>query len=469
MSENRRWLSQLDVNPIDDADLYKFTHWMQYPEGITDVYSYLEPRTNGDEILFFGLEYLLKQFGGVYVTQEMLDELCNDSINVFGYDFINREGWQYIIDTHGGKLPIRIKAVPEGTVVQSHNVLLTIENTDEKVPWLTNYVESKLMRIWYPITVGSRNYSLLKQLSNEYNYDLTLPFVLNDFSLRGTSSLETAIICGIAHLVTFGGTNNYPSIKVIRQLYDAPKNVGGSVIAAEHSTITAYGIDHEEDAYWNILDRSPDAATVSIVIDTYDMSNAILNLFGGERLKNKVINRSGRTVIRPDSGVPSKTCVQALQQLETVFGSSMTSSGYRMLNHNVGIIYADGISHSEILNILEMCRINGFDEKNVIFGMGGKLAQAVTRDDFAFALKCSWVKVQNESREVMKDPKTGSWKRSKKGRLKLIKIGDEYKTVKEYEYPEYEDEMKVIFENGEIKSHPTYAEVRSRMMDTLMK
>ena len=139
----------------------------------------------------------------------------------FGTNVFNRSGWEYILSQHGGKLPVRIRAVPEGTLVDTKNVLFTVENTDPEVPWLTNYLETLLVQAWYPITVATNSWAC-KQLIIQYMERTSetmdaIPFMLHDFGYRGVSSVETAGIGGAAHLVNFLGTDTIAGILVARK------------------------------------------------------------------------------------------------------------------------------------------------------------------------------------------------------------------------------------------------------------
>jgi hypothetical protein len=210
-------------NIILMTDSYKISHWKQYPPKTQFVYSYFESR-GGKFIgtVFFGLQYLFKKyFCGQVVTQEKINEAEEFYKQHFGCDLFNKEGWQYILDKYNGYLPIRIKAVPEGSVIPIKNVLITVENTDPNCYWLTNYVETLLVQIWYPTTI-STNSRECKKLINHYLEETGDPsgllFKLHDFGYRGVSSNETAMIGGTSHLVNFLGSDTLAgkdSIKLV--------------------------------------------------------------------------------------------------------------------------------------------------------------------------------------------------------------------------------------------------------------
>src|SRR3990167_8710885 len=207
------------------SDAYKETHWQQYPEGTRHVYSYFESRGGETlETVVFGLQYILKRhLEGVRVTRPMIDEAGAVLFGVFGTDYFNATGWEHILASHGGRLPLRIRAVPEGSVVGVRNVLMTVENTDPAVPWLTNFAETLLVRAWYPIAVCTQSYHIRKIIDQfcDMTGSVRSPFHLNDFGYRGVSSEESAAIGGAAHLVNFLGTDTLAGIVCARDYYGA--------------------------------------------------------------------------------------------------------------------------------------------------------------------------------------------------------------------------------------------------------
>ena len=252
-------------NIILNTDSYKASHWLQYPPNTETVFSYVESRGGEyDKHVFFGLQIFLKEYLTKPITQEMIDE-AEIFLAAHGEPF-NKEGWEHILKEHNGYLPLRIKAVPEGMVLKTRNVLATIENTDPKCFWLPSYVETSTLRaIWYGTTVATNSWSI-KQVIREYMEKTAdsldgLPFMLHDFGARGVSSMESAGIGGSAHLVNFMGTDtitgalyamNYYSATDV-PVFDETSMPAFSVPAAEHSSITTWGKEREVDAYRNML------------------------------------------------------------------------------------------------------------------------------------------------------------------------------------------------------------------------
>ena len=455
---------------ITKTDSYKLNHWNQYPENTEVVYSYFESRKGArfEKTPFFGLQYILmKYLQGVVVTQEAIDFADRLSVSHFGdRGYFNKAGWQYILDNCGGKLPLRIKAVPEGTPVTVSNVLMTVENTDEKCGWLTNYVESLLTHVWYTSTVCALSRTT-KQMYKEYlnessdNGDACINFMLHDFGYRGTSSDESAKVGGMAHLVNFLGTDTVVSMEAAMEYYNADMNgLAYSVAATEHSVMTARGRDGEAGILDQLLLNYP-KGILSVVSDSYDIYNFVENLVC-KQFKDRIEKRDGVFVVRPDSNTPKHPnpedqVVWILQTLANAFGYTTNTKGYMVLNPKVRVIWGDGIDMAGIDKIIEAAINHSFSAENLLFGMGGGLLQKVNRDTNRYAFKCAAQKRNGQWHDVYKEPKDLS-KVSKKGRMKLIKENGEFKTVRIED--DGEDLLKVVFENGELVNPITFAEAR---------
>ncbi|MCX2782364.1 nicotinate phosphoribosyltransferase [Microbulbifer thermotolerans] len=455
-----------DYNPILNVDSYKTSHYLQYPEGTQYVSSYIESRGGQfKEAVFFGLQAFIKQYLSQPITRndiEEAEELCL----AHGVPF-NRAGWEYILEAHQGYLPIEIQAVPEGTVVPVQNVLAQVVNTDPKCFWITSYVETALLRaIWYPTTVATQSREAKKIIQRylEETADTLdgLPFKLHDFGARGASSGETAALGGLAHLVNFQGTDTVAALVAGRRFYNAPM-AGFSIPAAEHSTMTSWGREHETEAYANMLTQfAGDGRVVAVVSDSYNLWNAIDNIWGGE-LKERVENNGGTLVIRPDSGDPVDVVTQTIERLMRIFGARINSKGYRVLPDYIRVIQGDGISLHTIEGILAAMKARKQSADNIAFGMGAELLQKVHRDTMKFAMKASAVRVNGLWRDVFKDPVTDTGKRSKKGRLALIRRGNgELRTIREQDLGNRQNLLQPVFRNGKLLTEQSLEDIRRR-------
>lgn len=463
-------------NLLLNTDSYKASHWLQYPPGTDATFFYVESRGGTyDRTVFFGLQAILKQYLGRPIAGADIDE-ARELFAAHGEPF-NEAGWRYILQRHGGRLPLRIRAVPEGTVVPTHQALVTIESTDPQAFWVPSYLETLLLRLWYPVTVATISWhakQTLRQFLERTSDDpeAQLPFKLHDFGARGVSSAESAALGGMAHLVNFLGTDTVSGLLAARTYYDEPM-AGYSIPAAEHSTITSWGREREVDAYRNMLARfAKPGAIVAVVSDSYDIYQAISEHWG-RTLREEVIASGATVVIRPDSGDPVEVVHQCLSRLDEAFGHTVNGKGYKVLNH-VRVIQGDGVNPTSIRAILERATSFGYATDNLAFGMGGALLQRLDRDTQKFALKCSAARVDGRWIDVYKDPVTDKGKASKRGRMtlarhleyghyKTLPLAGEAVALEPAQAPlGYADALETVWEDGELRRDWRFAQVRER-------
>ncbi len=426
---------------ITRTDSYKLSHHKQYPPKTEVVYSYFEARKGSDfdEIVFFGLQAILKEhLEGVVITQADIDSADSLARLHVGEGIFNKAGWQYILDEHDGHLPIRIRAVEEGSVNAIGDVLMTVENTDPKCYWLTNYVETLLTHVWYPTTVASLGRAARTGLAGWLFATgcstAGVEFMLHDFGFRGVSSVEAAGIGGLAHLVHFKGTDTLEAITTGIRYYDSGV-CGNSIPASEHSTICSWGEENEIDAYRNMLKQYP-TGIVACVSDSYDIMEAC-DMWG--ILRSEVLARDGVLVVRPDSGNPVLTTLDVLDRLRQYFGGTQNDDGYFTLDPHVRVIWGDGIDLDGMDRVLDAMARKRWAAENIAFGMGGGLLQKHSRDTLNVAFKCSAIKVDGEWRDVYK---TSPGKESKRGQVGPL--------------------LPVVFENGYLTSLTSFDQVRER-------
>ncbi len=449
-------------NIILSADSYKYSQFNQYPPGTEYVYSYVESRGGRyDETVFFGLQMFVKKYLTRQITQDDIDQAA-ELMELHGEPF-NRAGWQYILEKHNGRLPVRIRALPEGTVIGTKKVLLTIVNTDPECFWLTSFLETAILKaIWYPTTVATNSREikkLIKRFLEDTGDVAGLDFKLHDFGFRGVSSKESAGIGGAAHLVNFLGTDTVMGLVYARNFYGS-KIAGFSIPAMEHSTVTSWGRDNEAESYRNMLRQNgKPGGLVACVSDAWDIYKACE--MWGTTLKQDVLDSGAIVVIRPDSGDPTQVVLDCVRILDKNWGSTVNSKGYKVLN-TVRVIQGDGINYSEINSILTTLRMNGYSADNVAFGMGGALLQGVTRDDQKFAMKCSAVRINGVWTDVYKDPVTDPGKVSKKGLVTTTFVDGKFETAIIERIDRPNDSMETYFCDGAVFYECDFDEVRQR-------
>ncbi|MBF2097001.1 MAG: nicotinate phosphoribosyltransferase [Gloeomargaritaceae cyanobacterium C42_A2020_066] len=448
------------------TDSYKASHFLQYPPDTQYLYAYIESRGGAwDHTLFFGLQVFLQEYLGRPITQAMIDEAAA-FFAAHGEPF-HRAGFETILRDHGGYLPLRIEAVPEGSLIPTHNVLVTVVNTDPRCPWLTTYLETALLRaVWYPTTVATKSWAAKQVIWEALLQSSDDPagqigFKLHDFGARGVSSAESAALGGAAHLVNFLGSDTVEGVRCANHYYRAGM-AGFSIPAAEHSTITAWGRDREADAYANVLAQfAQPGSLVAVVSDSYDLWNAIDHLWG-EQLRPAVIASGATVIIRPDSGNPLTVPIEVIKRLGQHFGTTTNAKGYQVLNQ-VRVIQGDGIQDEQVIaTILHNLLSAGHSADNLAFGMGGGLLQQVNRDTLKFAMKCSALSRDGQQwQPVYKAPITDPSKQSKRGRLALIEVEGALHTVPLADNSPG-NQLRTVFENGQMLQEWDFEAIRRR-------
>ncbi len=461
------------------SDSYKHSHYLQLPDGTTRLCCYLAPRFGKfEETTWYGLQGILKHtfsslnpYGIYPLTMEHIRR-SGPRVEAHGEPF-NWAGWERIVKVHGGHIPMRIRALREGTTVPTGTATMTCESTDPELAWVADFFEAPLERVWYPSTIATQGRAIkrvIRQWLRETS-DLVeeiINFKLHDFGARGVSSGESAAIGDAAHLVYFQGTDTMEGLDYVTDFYNFDGVAGYSIPAMEHLTVTIWGKEMEYKAYENMLDKftSPGVAQqkypfIACVSDSYDIDNAVENIWS-KKLRQKVVNCGSTIVVRPDSGDPQTSVISTLRKLETGFGVVKNTKGYKVLN-NVAVIQGDGINYESICEILEAVARAGFSTSNLAFGSGGALLQKVNRDLQGFAYKGSDATINGENVAFNKAPITDLHKASEAGWIDTILLDGHYKTVsRESRKPSPQTAMETIWENGKLLVDDNFVDVRKR-------
>lgn len=446
---------------IKSTDSYKFSHYLQYPSNTAFVSSYIEARGISKDfpqtdIVFFGIQPYLKKYLDMVFTDYNQINLIRNLAKAHREPF--NSSWEKM---SGLPVPLKIKAIPEGSVVPVGTPLVQVENTNPEFFWLTSYIETSLLRaIWYPTTVATLSFACKnmmrkywKETVNEENLS-GLNFALHDFGARGVSSQESAELGGMAHLLNFKGSDTFEAIEAATRYYNQPfmEPIGFSVPAAEHSTITSWSVEREKEAYENMIyNFSGKNKIYSVVSDSYDVYNAVENIIMTDLLQS-IKDKKGRFVIRPDSGEPIEVISSILKIIEQKIPNEIiiNKKGYKVLPDYLRIFQGDGVEYNKIEQILTVMKMNKWSAKNFVFGMGGALLQKVNRDSLKFAMKQNAIKFKGNDKwiPVYKKPKTDSSKSSKAGYINS-------------------DIFETVFENGEILINKTFDEIRLNINKSL--
>jgi nicotinamide phosphoribosyltransferase len=434
------------MNPLFLTDGYKTGHHQQYPKGTTLVYSNFTPRSNKyapkgcDELVSFGQQMVIKQIHEAFQKDffsRPKDEVCGEmkrELSMYlntDYDVSHFEALHDL-----GYLPINVKAIEEGALVPMKVPVLTIYNTHPDFYWITNYLETVISNLlWKPMTSATIAHAYRKlftawQEKTDAEKSWFVDWQAHDFSMRGLDSIDATISSGLGHLTSFSGSDSLPAIFGARKFYNETEFVAGSVNATEHSVMCAGSKEDEIGTFRNLMETYP-TGILSIVSDTWDLWKVCTEHL--VTLKEEILARDGKVVIRPDSGDPvdiicglnsnppimidsellkSKDVHNepkvkgVIELLWDVFGGTINEQGYKVLDPHIGAIYGDSITLDRAEQIFTRLEAKGFASTNIVLGVGSFTYQYNTRDTFGFAMKATYVEVNGEGREIFKDPIT---------------------------------------------------------------
>ncbi|TBO43938.1 nicotinate phosphoribosyltransferase [Pedobacter kyonggii] len=485
------------MNPLLLTDGYKVDHRRQYPENTTLVYSNWTPRKsrleNVNHVVLFGLQYFIKKyiiedFNQNFFNQPKEEILKKYTRRINNYLGENLVGIQHIADLHDlGYIPMVFKSLPEGAEVPLRVPMFTMYNTKSEFFWLTNYFETLLSAVvWLPCnsaTIAKQYRAILDQYAAETS---SVPEFVDwqghDFSMRGMGGIEAAVTSAAGHLLSFTGTDTIPAIDFLEEYYNADSDkelIGGSVAATEHSVMCMGTSTGELETFKRLILEVYPKGIVSIVSDTWDLWKVLTEYL--PVLKDHIIARPGKVVIRPDSGDPvdiisgnpkgknENEKKGVIELLWEVFGGKTNDKGFKELVPQIGAIYGDSITTERATQICERLKAKGFASTNVVFGIGSFTYQFNTRDTFGFAMKATYGEVDGIGREIFKDPITDDGtKKSAKGLLKIFKNAEgDYELKDQCSWEEEaQGELKEVFRDGKLLIDYSLAEIRERLKNS---
>lgn len=492
----------MKLNPLNAIDFYKADHRRQYPLGTEYVYSNFTPRSGklapvldsyDHKVVFFGLQGFIKHFLIETWNTAFFNQPKDDIVKAYkkrmdaalGTDAIPTDHIEALHDL--GYLPIRIKALPEGSRVNMRVPMLTVVNTKPEFFWLTNYLETCLSAgLWKSCATATIAYEykkLLREAALKTGVDLeTIAIQAHDFSFRGMSGVHDAVQHGSGHLTSFIGTDTVAAIDYLEDYYNAEGVIGVSVPATEHSVMCMGTKENEIETFRRLIEDLYPKGIVSIVSDTWDFWQVITEFT--HTLKEKILARTpnemgiAKVVFRPDSGDPVKIICGdpdapihspsykgAVECLWEIFGGTETHTGHKVLDERVGLIYGDSITLERAQRILDGLAAKGFASSNIVLGIGSYTYQYMTRDSLGFAMKATWGQVNGEGRDIFKDPITDSGlKKSAKGLLR-VELEDEDFVLYDQQTAKQEKQgaLKVVFENGNLLLEDNLTAIRERL------
>ena len=499
------------MNPLLLTDGYKTGHHLMYPKGTTLVYSNFTPRSNKhapkgcDKVVSFGQQMVMMQIHEAFEKEffsrpkdEVISEMKRELSLYLNTDY-DVSHFERLHDL--GYLPIHVKIIPEGNMVGIKVPVLTIYNTHPDFFWVTNYLETIISNLlWKPMTSAT--------IANQYRKVLTkwqektdrekawfIDWQAHDFSMRGLDSVEACVSSGLGHAISFSGSDSLPVIHGARKFYDAEGMVVGSVNATEHSVMCSGGKEDEVETFNRLLETFP-TGILSVVSDTWDLWKVCT--YHVSVLKDKIMSRDGKLVIRPDSGNPADIVCGyntaeileyhdydanhpsykgVVELLWDVFGGTVNDQGYKVLDPHIGVIYGDSITLERAEEICNRLASKGFASTNIVFGVGSFTYQYNTRDTFGFAMKATYVEVNGEGREIFKNPVTDDGtKKSATGLLQVVKVFQSdsmgklhengYMLVDKISWDEEKNgELKTLYKDGQFTNLATFDEIRKRLKE----
>jgi nicotinamide phosphoribosyltransferase len=505
------------MNPLLLTDGYKTGHHQQYPKGTTLVYSNFTPRSNKyapkgcDQVVSFGQQMVMKQIHEAFQNEffskdksEVCGEMKRELSLYLGTDY-DVTHFEKLHDL--GYLPIHVKGIEEGTLVPMKVPVLTIYNTQPDFYWVTNYLETILSNLlWKPMTSATIAHTYRKVLTKwQEKTDAEKGWFIDwqghDFSMRGMDSVEAVISSGLGHLTSFSGTDSLPTLYGARKFYGEDGFVGGSVNATEHSVMCSFGKEDEVGTFRHLLKTFP-TGILSVVSDTWDLFKVCTEHV--VTLKEEILSRDGKLVIRPDSGDPcdilcglnSRLTLSdetgpaykgVIELLWDVFGGTVNEQGYKVLDSHIGAIYGDSITIDRADEICRRLEAKGFASTNVVLGIGSFTYQYNTRDTFGFAMKATYVELEVPKygefadqglnteivgREIFKDPITDDGtKKSATGLLYVEDSGDcspdVCASLKLFDKVNWEKEsqglLQTIYKDGEFHNQTTLTKIRTKL------
>lgn len=497
----------MKILPILLSDSYKQFHHLMYPKGITLLFSNMTPRSykrlGCDKSVFFGLQYYLKEYlinqWNELFFEKPLEDVLAEYVRFHKHFSFVEVDTKHIEKLHAlGYLPLDIKALPEGTLVDEKVPYYTIHNTHPDFAWLVNFLETQMSTVIWDLCTNATISYMYKKLLNKWAIKTTgsndgVEWQGHDFSMRGRSSVESCFNQA-GHLLSFSGTDTIPAVMFLEEYYNAnleTELIGSSVPASEHSVMTAYGKEDEIVAFERLIYQFP-SGILSIVSDSFDLWKVCTEFL--PQLKEKIMAREGKIVIRPDSGDPidiicgtsftdegiyvgkgtkfyiseeiggTPQAKGVVELLWDVFGGTINNQGYKVLDSHIGTIYGDSITLERADSICNRLEQKGFASTNIVFGIGSYTFNCNTRDSLGIAVKSTYCEVDGECREIFKDPITDDGtKKSAKGLL-MVSDGILYDQASWSQVEDvYKNDLKTVFFEGALVVDQSLEEIRNRL------
>ena len=498
-------------SPLLLCDFYKCTHAEQYPKDMSIIYSPYTPRMSRlddvDQVIYFGgqafcKEYLIKAFNENFFNRPE-EEVVAEYNRVLTYTLgPGSYSADKIRNLHRlGYLPIAMYAVPEGTRTKIGVPQSVFVNTHPDFAWLTNTLETAYSCFMWHIQISAEVGYRYRQIVEKYR-DLTCgenvrtARLLGDFSMRGQHSPESAMKSSAGWLLSFLNTATVPAIMWMEDNYNCDitkEEVGFGAISTEHSVMCSnFAVDGDEITHIKrLLTEIYPNSNFSMVSDSYDYWNLVNNIL--PQCKKEILAHNGFIAIRGDSGDPVEVITKTVFALWDIFGGTINSKGYKVLDPHVKALYGDSITPQRCEAIYQILVENGFSIENVSLGVGSfsfmclewcktfdtydangdPISETMmnyapyTRDTFGIAIKATYGETADSTPVmIFKNPKALSWKKSQKGCVIVAPDGQSYTDEHTYgdaHSPFTENLLELVFADGRMIKEQSLVEIRNRL------
>lgn len=491
-----------NLNPLLLCDFYKTVHSEQYPKGLTKIVSYFTPRMtrirDQNYLIMFGLQGFIKKYLINYFNENFFSKSENEVVDEYNRILSITLGSQNfnsdkIRKLHKlGYLPIEINGLKEGTKCPIHVPMFEITNTHPEFAWLVNGLETLISTsMWYPMVTANVGYEYRKIINKFYNEtvddNISKARAIGDFGMRGGESLEGATMASAAFLLSFLNTATIPAIYYHEQFYNVKigkDEIGYGSPSTEHSVMCSnYGFDGDEETMIRrLLTEIYPNSSFSAVLDSYNYWNVVENIL--PKLKKEILEHNGTFLVRGDSGDPVEIVTETVFKLWNIFGGSLNSKGYKVLNPKIKAIYGDSITPQRAELIYTKLQEMGFAANNVALGVGSFSMQSIeengtlkpfTRDTFGIAIKATYAEFTDEFGNIkfvpiFKNPitDTGNFKKSQKGCIWVksdLSFTDNYTWPDVIKLREQDNAYIPYFKNGKMITEQSLPEIRNFLHD----
>jgi nicotinamide phosphoribosyltransferase len=485
------------INSLLLKDFYKAVHSEMLNPGMTKSVSYYTPRKSRvnrwPKVVNFGLQmfiknWLIDEFNENFFNRpedEVVAEYKRVLDNAMGKDIydINKVRKLHKL----GYLPIEIISIPEGVEVPMRCPIFGITNTHDDFAWLPQALESLISaEVWYPMITATVGHTY-RQIVDKY-YDLTcddnIPHrrALGNFDFRGDMGVDAALKAAAGWLMSFVNTATVPAIPFMEQMYNCDctkEEVGFGAVSTEHFVMCSnFAADGDERTFLKrLLTELYPNTSFSCVCDSYDYWNVVENILPS--LKDEIMAHNGCFLVRGDSGDCVDVVTKTVFKLWELFGGTVNTKGYKVLDPHVKALYGDSITVERAEKIYQILMENGFAASNVSLGVGSfsmhcieedGMLKPFTRDTFSSCIKACDAIMNGKEYPIFKDPKTDretgdGFKKSQRGACRVfLKDGElTYEDGLTYEESLKNNIMQPVFRDGKLLVDYTIKQVRNQL------